>query len=108
QLGLLQPTGTGGAPNFMAFIQTELQPMLASSYPVDARRQVLLGHSLGGLFVLHTLLKQPDAFFAYVASSASVWWADRYLEKMALQSTNRFLEPGKLPGVWMTVGEYEQ
>lgn len=101
-----QPPNTGGAQAFLGFMQSELQPLLALLHPVDVRRQVLLGHSLGGLFVLDTVLKQPEAFSAYVSSSASVWWGDRYLQRRARQAV---LDAGVgTPKVWMSVGEYEQ
>jgi predicted alpha/beta superfamily hydrolase len=108
ELGLSQPPDTGGAQRFLAFIQSELQPMVASLHSVDTRRQVLMGHSFGGLFVVDTLLKQPNAFFAYVSSSASVWWADRYLEKMARHAASSAPGFANPPGIWMSVGEYEQ
>ncbi|MFA5488072.1 MAG: alpha/beta hydrolase-fold protein [Candidimonas sp.] len=107
-----QPSGTGGAQAFLSFIQAELRPLLALLYSVDVQRQYLLGHSLGGLFVLDTMLRQPEAFRAYVSSSASVWWADRYLQrrvKQAASGTEGQAAPhAGTPSVWMSVGEYEQ
>src|SRR3546814_19712655 len=50
-----EPPPSGGADDFLAFIEHELKPLIAQRYPVDARRQILFGHSYGGLFTLYTL-----------------------------------------------------
>lgn len=69
----------GGAAEFRAFLFDQVMPEIARSYPVDDRRQALFGHSLGGLFVLDTLLQTPGWFQAYLASSPSLWWGERVL-----------------------------
>lgn len=65
----------GGADNFLKFIATELIPEIEKSYRVQPYR-VLAGHSLGGLFAVHTLITQPDLFNSYVAVSPSLQWSD--------------------------------
>lgn len=65
----------GGADNFLKFIATELIPEIEKRYRVQPYR-VLAGHSLGGLFAVHTLITQPDLFNAYVAVSPSLQWSD--------------------------------
>lgn len=69
----------GGADPFLDFITGGLQPLVASRYPVNTRRQSLFGHSLGGFLALHALFTRRGAFGAYVAGSPSIWWADRVL-----------------------------
>ncbi|WP_278362020.1 alpha/beta hydrolase [Stutzerimonas kunmingensis] len=59
-----EPPPSGGADDFLAFIEDELKPQIAQRYPVDARRQTLFGHSYGGLFTLYTLFTKPQAFRA--------------------------------------------
>lgn len=66
----------GGAEAFLAFIQHELKPAVEAEWNVDEGRQLLVGHSLGGLFVLHALLNRPKLFSHYVAGSPSVWWGE--------------------------------
>jgi predicted alpha/beta superfamily hydrolase len=68
------PDDAGGAEAFFEFISRELRPRVASMFSVDASRQVLYGHSLGGLFGLHALFKHTDAFTTYVVSSPSVMY----------------------------------
>lgn len=66
---------TGGANNFLEFINTELVPFIDKNYRTEPYR-VLIGHSLGGLFAIHTMIHQPDSFDAYIAISPSLQWAD--------------------------------
>jgi predicted alpha/beta superfamily hydrolase len=66
---------SGGADKFLDFIQTELAPEIEKRYPTQPYR-ILTGHSLGGLFVVHSLMARPDLFNAYIASSPSLWWDD--------------------------------
>jgi predicted alpha/beta superfamily hydrolase len=68
---------TGGADDFLDFIEADLQPIIRRDFPVDTSRQGLFGHSFGGLFVLHTLFTRPAAFRSYVAGSPSIWFGDR-------------------------------
>lgn len=66
----------GGADAFTEFLVNELRPALASNWRIDAARQTLAGHSLGGYYVLHALVTQPQAFQRYVSVSPAVWWDD--------------------------------
>ena len=74
----------GGADAFTDFLVNELRPAIASAYRVNAGRQTLAGHSLGGYYVLHALATQPQAFQRYVSLSPAVWWDDsRILQDLA-------------------------
>lgn len=68
---------TGGAGAFLDFIETELKPAIASEHPIDPRRQILFGHSFGGLFTLYALFHRPGAFQTYIAGSPSIWFGKR-------------------------------
>jgi predicted alpha/beta superfamily hydrolase len=68
------PAGTGGADRLLDFLAREVQPRIAQVAPVDAQRQTLWGHSLGGLLVLHALFTRPGQWSRYAATSPSVWW----------------------------------
>ncbi len=76
-----QPTrsmpGSGDAPRFLAFLRTELIPLVESSYRADPARRVLMGSSLGGLFTLYALFTDPRLFAAYIAGSPAVTYAGR-------------------------------
>lgn len=77
----------GGADAFLDFLDATVCPLVARAVPVDATRQTLLGHSYGGLCVLHALFTRPQGFQNYVAASPSVWWRDGFI----LQEMARFL-----------------
>lgn len=68
---------TGGAQQFLTFIETILKPHIASRFPVNSKRQTLFGHSFGGLFALYALFTEPERFNSYVAASPSIFWEDR-------------------------------
>jgi hypothetical protein len=72
----------GGSDNFLKFIATELIPEIEKRYRTEPYR-VLAGHSLGGLFVVHTLITRPELFNSYVAVSPSLQWSDEATLKRA-------------------------
>ncbi|HEX6558340.1 MAG TPA: alpha/beta hydrolase-fold protein [Longimicrobiales bacterium] len=67
------PGPAGGADKFLAFLQQEAIPFIDKSYRTAPMR-VLIGHSLGGLFALHVLARQPALFTGYIVMEPSVWW----------------------------------
>ena len=75
---------SGGGEKFTAFIEGELIPHIDSLYPT-APYKVLIGHSLGGLLVINTLIHHPNLFNAYVAIDPSMWWANQQLLNTAKQ-----------------------
>jgi len=68
---------TGGAAQYLEFVKKELIPLIDAEYRTDTSYRVLVGHSFGGLFVLHALLNETDLFQGFVAASPSLWFADR-------------------------------
>ncbi|MFT3881117.1 MAG: alpha/beta hydrolase-fold protein [Gemmatales bacterium] len=58
-----------------------MKPLVQSKHNIDQNQQTLFGHSLGGLFTLHVLFQHPTAFQTYVASSPSIWWNDKSIQK---------------------------
>lgn len=102
------PLGMAGqSAQFLAFIQNELKPYINDRFAIDTDREALFGHSYGGLFTLHTLLTQPEAFAHFYASSPSVWWNQGYIHDVV----TLFLQtPASAcsPVLFLSVGEYEQ
>jgi len=75
---------SGGGERFTAFIEGELIPHIDSLYPTEPYK-VIIGHSLGGLLVINTLIHHPNLFNAYVAIDPSMWWANQQLLNTAKQ-----------------------
>ncbi len=98
----------GGAAQFAEFIETELKPLLQSSFPIDRTRQALLGHSFGGLFVLWSLFTQPEAFQAHIAASPSIWWNELAILAEADAYTQRKGTPAAKARLLITVGGLER
>jgi hypothetical protein len=65
--------GNGGADAFLSFISDELIPYVEKNYRTRPYR-ILVGHSFGGLFAIHTLIEKPKLFNAYIAIDPTVSW----------------------------------
>lgn len=74
----------GGADAFLAFIADRVLPAAAQVLgPTDPARRTLWGHSYGGLFALHALLRRPDIFTRYAAADPSLWWQGGFVLREA-------------------------
>ena len=90
---------SGGGEQFTAFIEGELIPHIDSLYPTEPYK-VFIGHSLGGLLVINTLIHHPNLFNAYVAIDPSMWWAKQKL----LTTTKQLIASQKYAGKALFVG----
>jgi predicted alpha/beta superfamily hydrolase len=70
----------GGSQAFRNFIRTELMPEVARRYRITAETAIV-GESLAGLFVVETLVMEPDLFDTYIAIDPSLWWNNGQLAK---------------------------
>jgi enterochelin esterase-like enzyme len=61
---------------FTESVATELLPWIAESWPVptERRRWILAGQSWGGLNVMYTALKYPQAVGSVISQSGSFWY----------------------------------
>jgi uncharacterized protein len=73
----------GGYGDMFDFIETVVKPDIERRFSINKQRQTLVGHSLGGLFTLRTLITHPASFQRYIACSPSVWWDNELLLKDA-------------------------
>ncbi len=95
------PTG-GGADRLISFMEQELFHWVDSLYRTESYR-LLIGHSFGGLFAIHTLINHPGLFNAYLAISPSLWWDNQQLVEHQMDSFLR--EQKDLKGhLYMTMG----
>jgi predicted alpha/beta superfamily hydrolase len=97
-----------GAEAFRAFIRDELIPHIDSTFRSDRRPRTLVGHSLGGMFVLHWLCHYAadDPFDKLIAASPTLDYENGALfdEEKQLASRTDTL-PLKL---YMAIGAVEQ
>jgi predicted alpha/beta superfamily hydrolase len=63
----------GSSAKFREFIRAEVKPLIERSYRTN-ERDVVMGESLAGLFVVETYLLEPSLFGAYGAVDPSLWW----------------------------------
>jgi predicted alpha/beta superfamily hydrolase len=85
--GDLQFPTSGGADNFLKFFEKELIPEIEKQYRVQPYR-IFAGHSLGGLFAIHTMISKPGLFNSYIAVSPSLQWANAEALKRATDFLN--------------------
>jgi predicted alpha/beta superfamily hydrolase len=63
----------GGSERFRRLLRTELLPAVRARYRLTHETAVI-GESLAGLFVIETMLLEPDLFDTYIALDPSLWW----------------------------------
>lgn len=101
--------GTGQARAFFRFVSGQVRPLIEKRFKTNPGRQILFGHSLGGLAVLRWFVEQPDAFSTYLAASPSLWWAGgammRQLQSFVRQDCEYPTGPHR---ILITVGERER
>ncbi len=98
----------GGAENFLDFIEEELKPIVEKRVQIDSSRQTILGHSLGGLFVLHTLFTRPASFGTYIAGSPSIHWNRRIILKEENNFSLRLQKESFNINLMLTAAELEK
>lgn len=74
----IQRKYSGGGPDFLSFIETELIPFMDKNFRTSSERTIT-GHSYGGLFSLWILLTKPELFTGYIVVSPSLWYDDRLM-----------------------------
>ncbi|MDG5491787.1 alpha/beta hydrolase-fold protein [Psychroserpens sp. SPM9] len=80
---------SGGASNFINFMNQELKPFINKKYPTE-NNSTIIGHSTGGLFVLYAFLNHQDVFDNYLAIDPSLWWDKEQL----VNETQKLLDEG--------------
>ncbi|CCO47793.1 putative alpha/beta-Hydrolase [Vibrio nigripulchritudo SOn1] len=81
---------TGQSAQFERFIVEELVSWVNTNYRTDGY-EVIAGHSLGGLFVVSSLISPAanSVFEGYVAMDPSLWWDNQVMiERVTTAATN--------------------
>lgn len=76
----------GGSEAFRKFLRDELMPEVKARYRTTTE-SAIVGESLAGLFVVETLLLEPDLFETYIAFDPSLWWNHQHLVKVATEAS---------------------
>ncbi len=100
---------SGGGEKFYQFIKTAVKQHIEQNYRADTTNRTIMGHSLGGYFVLYALLQnlKGDGFFNnYVAASPSIWYSNYYLKNQFQGISNKNRTSG-LPNLFITIGTLE-
>jgi predicted alpha/beta superfamily hydrolase len=84
----------GGSAVFRQFLRRELMPQIRQRYRTTAET-ALVGESLAGLFVVETLLLEPDLFTTYLAFDPSLWWNNEWLLAQAPRLLRAYTGPPK-------------
>jgi uncharacterized protein len=72
------PGIVGNGEKFMLYVEKELMPYIESNYPT-APYKIFIGHSVGGLTVVNTLIHHPNLFNAYVSLDGALWWNNQQI-----------------------------
>lgn len=104
----IDPKACGGLEGFLDMIDHDALPIVASRFPVDRQRMAIVGHSLGGLAVLHTLFTRPTMFQSFLAVSPSIWWDDKEVLRHEAAFSDRVRSGDVAPRVFIGVGGLEQ
>lgn len=72
------PGIVGNGKKFMLYVEKELMPYIESNYPT-APYKIFIGHSVGGLAVVNTLIHHPYLFNAYVSLDGALWWNNQQI-----------------------------
>lgn len=98
---------TGGAPEFLNFIKTQLIPEIEAQFGVDTARssRVILGHSYGGLFGANAFCSDNELFGNYILLSPSLWFDN--LISLQLEKDYREQNKDRSQLVFMGIGAAE-
>ncbi|SMG28857.1 hypothetical protein SAMN05661096_01755 [Marivirga sericea] len=71
---------SGGADDFLKFIQKELIPFMEKNYRTNSYR-TFVGNSFTGLPVVHALFSFPEIFNSYIVIDFSAWWDNEIMKQ---------------------------
>jgi predicted alpha/beta superfamily hydrolase len=70
------PDFEGKGEQFLDYIEKELIPHIDAKFR-SAPYRTFVGHSVGGLTVMHTLVHRPQLFNSYISLEGALWWNKR-------------------------------
>lgn len=100
-----RPVESGGAENFLLFIENELIPFIDSNYKTNPGDRIINGYSIGGLFGLYSLFTKPEIFNRYIIGSPGLAWDDYSISNYEENSTDKISD--KKLNIFISVGSDE-
>ncbi|WP_062055505.1 alpha/beta hydrolase [Aquimarina longa] len=101
------PSASGGAKEFINFINQELIPHIENKIGIESSDRTLFGHSLGGYLALYITFQQGqlNPFDNIIAASSNFMWYNAYLFDLEQQyfDTQNTLNKS----LYITVGDLE-
>lgn len=99
---------TGGAPEFLQFMEKQLIPSIQQQFHADTSRssRTILGHSYGGLFGAYAFTKHNEVFGNYIMLSPSLWFDS--MITLQYEKDNRAANKLNKQLVFMGIGENEE
>lgn len=100
---------SGQGDRFYEFIKSKVIPTIDSTYRTEKSNRTIAGHSLGGYFVLYSMMRQlnePAVFTNFVAASPSVYYHDKYLMTEIERAPALHKNIGNIK-LYLTIGELE-
>lgn len=76
----------GGAEKFSSMLRKELFPLVEQQTPSDPEKRVIFGQSLGGQFVIYSMMFQPDLFFGHISSNPALHRNVGFFQQPAVES----------------------
>lgn len=98
----------GGLEGFLDTIAIDVADALRRHWPMDARRSAVVGHSLGGMAVLHALFTRPEMFRHWIAVSPSIWYAERAVLALESAFADQVRAGAVTPVIDLSVGSLEE
>lgn len=100
-------SSTGGASEFLSFIENELIPKIERDFRVEKTREsrAILGHSYGGLFGAYAFAVNNKVFGNYIMLSPSLWFDNEIA--MVLEKEHRNINKDIFQSVFLGIGEAE-
>jgi hypothetical protein len=101
---------SGGADAFLQFMKEELVPYVDDRYRAQPYR-VLFGHSLGGMFAVYSMFRDPDLFGGVIAASPHLGYDNGHVVGLVEKSLaekparKRAGEPALEKSLYVTLGD---
>jgi uncharacterized protein len=88
------PNSEGRGGKFLDYVEKELIPHVDSKYRTAPYR-TFVGHSVGGLAVVYTLVHRPQLFNSFITLEGALWWDKRHIVKDAKKILDQPFYEGK-------------